>query len=58
MKFVTNGFAPMYSDGQIKIKDCPEGTVVTDGEDEATARKMVAMVTAENQPVDFFPVTE
>ena len=32
MKFVTNGFAPMYSDGQIKIKDCPEGTVVTDSE--------------------------
>ena len=28
------------------------------GEDEATARKMVAMVTAEQQPVDFFPATE
>jgi A118 family predicted phage portal protein len=28
------------------------------GEDEATARKMVAMVTAEQRPVDFFPATE
>jgi len=28
------------------------------GEDLETAQKMVAMVTAENQPVDFFPPTE